>query len=110
MIISVIQGGCKCIDAGEFYLAVAHIAVHGNYQHVYYLINKVPPYNIINFSAPFKILGDKHEKIQFITGIEKVSTNEMVLTYGEKDSRLKIIKLDIAQCINHCMRNSQNTT
>jgi len=105
-----IRGGCKCIDTGEFYLAIAHIVVHGNYLHVYYLINKVAPYNIINFSAPFKILGDKQEKIQFITGIEKVSTNEMVVTYGEKDARLKIIKLDIEQCINHCMRNSQNTT
>jgi len=105
-----IRGGSKCIDVGDFYLAIAHIVVHGDYLHVYYLINKEAPYNIINFSAPFKILGEKQEKIQLITGIEKVSTNEMVATYGEKDSRLKIIKLDIAQCINHCMKNPQNTT
>ena len=105
-----IRGGCKCIDVDDFYLAIAHIAVHGNYLHVYYLINKEPPYNIINFSAPFKILGDKQEKIQFIMGIEKINTNDMVLTYGENDSHLKIIKLDIKQCIDHCMKNPQNTT
>jgi predicted GH43/DUF377 family glycosyl hydrolase len=85
------------IETSFGYLAVAHKEPSNYiYFHLFYLVNKNPPYNIIGFSDLFR-LSSSNSRIQFISGIEK-NGNDIWLSYGDGDqtSNIGIINLNYA--------------
>jgi len=100
-----LRGSSRYVETPIGYLAICHHIKQRQYTHLFYLVEKIVPYRIINFSEPFCIPNPTCNKIQFVSGLERVG-DTLWIAYGDDDKSANIAIIDLDYVLYLVQKNS----